>query len=134
MGYSNRALSAKIARNFAALSSLDRFLAVNSSVYRVKSTKFSATSATVARGTEAIIERKRCIAGSQERAKCFSQSGLPRSLSLLHRCKNSFSRFSIPIIEPAATAQETVPLESFLNYPVKTKGKRCGYRHPSLSS
>lgn len=41
--------------------------------------------------------------------------------------KNSFSRFSIPIIEACCCSQEE-ETESFLNYPVKTKGNRCGYR------
>lgn len=41
--------------------------------------------------------------------------------------KNSFSRFSIPIIEACCCSQEEEK-ESFLNYPVKTKGNRCGYR------
>lgn len=56
---------------------------------------------------------------SKERAKCFSQTGLPlRTRSLVFRYRLS---------RPAA-ARRRRKRKVFLINPVKTKGNRCGYR------
>lgn len=81
--------------------------------------------------TEAVYRR---IVGTRE--MFFSNWPPPFVQPSLHRCKNSFSRFSIPIIRlPFATrgGNRSIGSESFLNYPAKTKGNRCGYRKAKVA-
>lgn len=139
MGYSNREendwIEFIIIFYIIFFSSLDRFLAVNCSVYRVKSVFNHGCNRSSRDGgdyrTEAVYRR---IVGTRE--MFFSNWPPPFVQPSLHRCKNSFSRFSIPIIRlPFATrgGNRSIGSESFLNYPAKTKGNRCGYRKAKVA-